>query len=170
MGAFERHLLAATGFMELGMFDDAAMEIEDIDPQDKLRPEVFDFRATLFAQAKKWGAMEVVTRRVVALRPDEPEAWVNWAYATRWEASLEAATEILLRAEKKCPRDAAIQFNLGCYACQMGNLEEAKGRVAKAISLDGKFRSRALDDPDLEPLWDEIAKELQADDLQAEDI
>ena len=163
MIAFERHLLAATGFMELGMFDDAAMEIERLDPHDKQRPEVFDFRAALFAQAKEWGAMEVVTRRIVALRPDDPEAWVNWAYATRWEASLEAATEILLRAEKKCPHDAAIQFNLACYACQMGNLEEAKGRVATAISLDGKFRSRALDDPDLEPLWEDIAKELQQD-------
>lgn len=73
---------------------------------------------------------------------------------------------ILLDAEKLHPKHAMIQFNLGCYACQLGNLEEAKSRVAVAISLDGQFRGKALDDPDLEPLWDEIANG-QADDFQA---
>jgi hypothetical protein len=47
-------------------------------------------------------------------------------------------------------------FKLACYACQVGNLEEAKRRVAAAISLDQQYRLMALDDPDLEPLWEDL--------------
>lgn len=49
-----------------------------------------------------------------------------------------------------------IKYNLGCYACQLGDLEEARGLVAAAIALNGKFRAMALDDPDLEPLRKDI--------------
>ena len=48
------------------------------------------------------------------------------------------------------------QFNLGCYACQLGDIEQAKTRVGKAIELDAKFKLLALDDADLEPLWEQI--------------
>jgi hypothetical protein len=45
-------------------------------------------------------------------------------------------------------------FNLGCYACQVGDLEEAKIRIGRAVELDAKFKLLALDDPDLEPMWE----------------
>lgn len=45
--------------------------------------------------------------------------------------------------------------NIGCYLCQMGEIEKAKDHVGKAIKLDGKFKLLALDDSDLEPLWKE---------------
>jgi Tfp pilus assembly protein PilF len=47
-------------------------------------------------------------------------------------------------------------FNLGCYACQLGDIDQAKERVRRSIELDAKFKMLALDDPDLEPLWKEI--------------
>jgi hypothetical protein len=45
-------------------------------------------------------------------------------------------------------------YNLACYSCQLGDIEQAKMRVGKAIELDPKFKLLALDDADLEPLWD----------------
>lgn len=63
---------------------------------------------------------------------------------------------IALEAEVNHPQDAQIQFNLGCYFCQLGNLEEAKSRVAVAISLDQQYQLIALDDDDLKPIWDEM--------------
>jgi hypothetical protein len=45
---------------------------------------------------------------------------------------------------------------LGCYACQLGDTEQAKTRVGEAIKLDAKFKLLALEDADLEPLWKEI--------------
>jgi hypothetical protein len=48
--------------------------------------------------------------------------------------------------------EPTIQFNLGCYACQRGDLNSARTRVDRAIALDPKFSVLAATDPDLAPL------------------
>jgi hypothetical protein len=35
-----RHVLASSAYLELGMFDAAAVVLEEIDPKDKIRNEV----------------------------------------------------------------------------------------------------------------------------------
>ena len=61
---------------------------------------------------------------------------------------------ILLEALEKFPNDAMTNYNLGCYACQLGDMDNAKKFVGDAIKLDSKYKLMALDDEDLEPLWD----------------
>jgi hypothetical protein len=41
---WQRHVLASTGYLELGMFDDAALVLEEIKPEDKTRNEVLGAR------------------------------------------------------------------------------------------------------------------------------
>jgi hypothetical protein len=55
---------------------------------------------------------------------------------------------------EKFPNDATTRYNLGCYACQLGDLEDAKKLVGEAIKMDSKFKLLALDDEDLVQLWD----------------
>ena len=45
-------------------------------------------------------------------------------------------------------------YNLGCYACQLGDMFNAKKFVRYTIKLDSKYKLMALDDEDLNPLWD----------------
>jgi len=168
MSALAQHLVAAQGYLELGMFEAAAEELEEIEPESRDLPDVLAFRFAIYSNLDKWAMAEVVARHMVKLFPDDPAWRVDLAYATRRCRSLEEAWQILLDAEKQHPQEAVIQFNLGCYACKMGNQEEAKRRVATAIALDGKFRKEALDDPDLEPLWDEIARGHPVGDASAE--
>jgi predicted Zn-dependent protease len=140
------------------MFEDAANELEGIDPESRALPEVIDFRYTIYAAMGQWSLAEVVASHMAGLFPKEPAGWIRWAYATRRCRSIEEARKILLDAERQNPKDGAIQFNLGCYACQEGDHEEAKRRVSAAIARSGEFRWAALHDPDLKPLWDEIAE------------
>jgi hypothetical protein len=57
---------------------------------------------------------------------------------------------------------AAYWFNRGCYHWQLGDLEDAKSCVRRAVDLDKSFQQMALDDEDLEPLWDRAyASELR---------
>jgi hypothetical protein len=37
---WQRHVLASSGYLELGMFDDAAMVLEEMAPEDTTRNEV----------------------------------------------------------------------------------------------------------------------------------
>ena len=49
----QRHVLASSGYLELGMLDDAAMVLEEITPADKTRSEVLGARVGIYL-AKKW--------------------------------------------------------------------------------------------------------------------
>lgn len=49
-----------------------------------------------------------------------------------------------------------IHYNLGCYACQLGDLDAAKGHLKRAFEIEPKCREMALEDSDLEPLWSSL--------------
>ena len=51
---WQRHVLASSGYLELGMFDAAALVLEEIAPEDKNRNEVLGARVNLYTAAKKW--------------------------------------------------------------------------------------------------------------------
>ena len=53
--------------------------------------------------------------------------------------------------------NAAIEFNLACYASVTGRMKEAKKRLRDAIAFDKDIRRLAIEDEDLKSLWDWIA-------------
>jgi hypothetical protein len=44
---WQKHVLASSGYLELGMFDDAAIVLEEIAPEEKTRNEVLGARVNL---------------------------------------------------------------------------------------------------------------------------
>ena len=158
MSGMERHLNAAIGYLELGMLDESAGELENLPPEGRTSSAVLCVRMEIYRSAKKWSLMEVVARELWKRHPDDSAYWINLAWATRRSESIEAAQIILLEALEKFPNDAMTNYNLGCYACQLGAMEEAKKFVGDAIKLDSKYKLMALDDPDLESLWETFAK------------
>jgi Tfp pilus assembly protein PilF len=114
--------------------------------------DVLTLRALVLQEQAKWPPLAEVAHTLVGRQPAECSWWITWAYATRRSQSLEAAEVILLEAERTHPKEAAIQFNLGCYACQRGDLAGARRRVERALALDPTFREAAESDPDLAPL------------------
>jgi Flp pilus assembly protein TadD len=132
------------------MFDDAAMVLEEIAPEDKTRNEVLGARINLYMAAKKWNMAAAVASHLVKVEPENEVWWISLAYAVRRTESVENAEAILLRAQAIHPKVAMIAFNLACYASVTGRVEEAKERLRHAIELDKDIRRLAID------LWDWI--------------
>ncbi|MEO7414375.1 MAG: hypothetical protein ABIZ81_13565 [Opitutaceae bacterium] len=147
-----RHLSYAQGYLELGMLKEAAAELDLIPAPASDSSAVLALRLALLQERKNWNALRLAAEIFVRREPKEAGGWITWAYATRRDQSLVAAEKILLEAERMHPTEATIQFNLGCYACQRGELKEARRRVNRAIALEKSFRSLAATDPDLAPL------------------
>jgi Tfp pilus assembly protein PilF len=145
-------LAQARGYLGLGMIEEASGELDLVPSEMAHETEVLALRALVLHEKAQWPALTDVAHELVGRQPIEPGWWVTWAYAARRSRSLAAAEAILLDAERTHPREAAIQFNLGCYACQRGDLAEARRRVDRAIALDPLFREAAATDPDLAPL------------------
>ena len=154
---WQTHVLASSGYLELGMFDAAALVLEEIAPEDKNRNEVLGARVNLYMAAKKWDMVVAVASHLVKVDPQTPGWWISLASALRRTESIEKAEAILLWAQPIHPEVAMIAFSLACYASVMGRMEEAKERLRHAINLDKDIRKLALDDEDLKPLWDWIA-------------
>lgn len=148
----KRRLSHARGYLELGMVAEAAAELARIPAPESASVEVVAVRLAVLQEQKKWPALAKAARDFVRHTPEEAAGWITWAYATRRAESIAAAERILLDAEVRHPTEATIQFNLGCYACQRGDLAEARRRVDRAVALEPKFADAASTDPDLAPL------------------
>ena len=70
------------------MFDDAALVLEEIAPEDKNRNEVLGARVNLYMVAKKWDMAVSVASHLVKVEPEEAGWWINLAYATRRAAEV----------------------------------------------------------------------------------
>lgn len=149
-----RRLSYAQGYYELGMLAEAAAELAQVPESADAVLEVIALRMAVAQAQENWPVLQAATAKFVEREPGDAGAWVIWAYAARRGDSLAAAEKILLEAERQHSEEPTIQFNLGCYACQRGDLKEARRRVDDAIARDEKFRELAASDADLAPLRD----------------
>ena len=153
-------LSAALGWLGLGDFDEARTELGSISPEQREHPDVLEVRWLLCAEQKQWVEALQVARALMLAAPDRSSGWLHQAYALRRvpEGGIKQAWQALLPAFEKFPKEAVISYNLSCYACQMKQREAARVWFKRAVFLGGKqkFQEMALNDPDLEPLWDEL--------------
>ncbi|HEY5704169.1 MAG TPA: hypothetical protein VIS96_01190 [Terrimicrobiaceae bacterium] len=154
---WQKQVIASSGYLELGMFEEAARSLDEISSEDKGRMEVLAARLQLYMTIGKWDMAAAVARHLVEIEAERPEWWINLAYSSRRSESIEDAEAILLRARDIHPTNAVIAFNLACYASVTGRIEEAKERLKHAISLDKEIRELAVCDEDLRGLRDWIA-------------
>jgi len=142
----------ARGYLALGQTDAAAAELAALPPDHRDGDEAIALRAAVLQAQERWTELTTVTADLVQRQPGEVGWWVMHAYATRRAGSLNEAEAILRDAELRHPHDAIIHFNLGCYACLRGDVDQARTRVAQAILIDKSFARHANDDPDLAAL------------------
>jgi tetratricopeptide (TPR) repeat protein len=142
----------ARGYLGLGLLEEAAAELAALPAHEADSLEALALRALVLQAQQQWLLLQPVAAALVGRQPEEAGWWITWAYATRRVDSLASAEAILRDAEIRHPEEPAIQFNLGCYACQRGDFAEARRRVDRAIALDASFRLQAATDDDLAPL------------------
>ncbi len=91
---------AAHGYIELGMFEEANAELEEIDPFRRHLPDVLIARVAIYQALKKWDLMAVVAQKLVEWNPSEPGHFIDLAYATRRAESVLMAHAILTRRSR----------------------------------------------------------------------
>src|SRR5205823_6844446 len=113
-------------------------------------------RLGIYRGLEKWELMQEIAKRLADFQPDDIQWTISLAYATRRALSIQAAKGILLNGEPKFPKEAVIKYNLACYFCQTGDIKTAKSYLKKAFEIDLNWRVAALEDADLQPIWDSI--------------
>lgn len=151
-----RRLEYTSGYLTLGLLKQAAAELTAIKGDAAQSSEVMHLRMDLYHQSKEWRRLAQSAAALAKLAPDKEQGWISWAYALRELDRIEEAQDVLHRAEPNHgPTSAVLHYNLACYACLLGDKNEAKTRLALACEMDAQFKAEARDDPDLASLQDE---------------
>jgi tetratricopeptide (TPR) repeat protein len=147
-----RRVTAASGFAELGLYQEAVEELVDLPDSTKDDIPVLAAWLQIYQSWGKWAEGAAVAERLIEKDPDEADWYLALGFAVRRAQSLAAAEVILSAALQKFPQNATIHFNLACYYAQLGDVTRAQSYLQKAIEIDDSFRVAARSDPDLKPL------------------
>ena len=151
------HLSAAAGWIQLGDYDAANDELENIRAEWRAHPDVLNLRWLIYSNDEQWDACLDIASAIVKMAPDRVWGWIHKAYSLRRTngGGVEKAKPVLLEAAKLFPDDDMIQYNLACYCAQLGQLDAAQEFLGKSYELGdaAPIKLRALDDEDLKPLW-----------------
>jgi predicted Zn-dependent protease len=108
---------AAVGYTQLGMFLEANEQLENIDPFNRVAPEVLALRVDIYRGLQKWDLMREIAGRLCEFDPRNLQWVISYAYATRCSESVEAARNILINSLPKFSQESIIYYNLAQSRC-----------------------------------------------------
>lgn len=149
---------AASGWLGLGDFDSANDELKHISPPMREHPAVLLAQCEIDYTANNWKSFLPIAEKLLQQMPKLQVVWINRSYALHELGRTQEAFDALLPAARKFPKRWLIRYNLACYCSQLRQLREAMQWLRRAIDLASKKEiiAMALNDPDFEPMWNEI--------------
>ncbi len=148
----ERTLLAAQGYSELAMHDDALAQLDSLPEETAKNPSVIELRAVVLMQAKRWKPALAVSRELCRLEPAQTSGFIHAAFCLHELGRTDEARECLLAGPDALRAEPTFHYNLACYECALGHLDLARMHLDKSFTLDKKMRDFAKSDPDLAAL------------------
>jgi len=152
------HLNAAEGWIGLSSYSDAEHELEQLSADVQSHPEVLRVRYHLLERRKDWRGAVEIAKQLCVIVPDMPLGWINHAFALHELSQTREAYSVLRPVVDRFPQDPIVLYNLACYCCRLGEMDEARSWIKKAVALAGPetIKKMALKDPDLKEMQSEI--------------
>ena len=148
----ERTLLAAQGYSELSMYDDAIAELDALPAETVKHATVIELRAVILMQAKRWKSALTAARALCRTEPEKTSGFIHTAFCLHELGRTAEARDVLIAGPEALHVEPTFHYNLACYECALGNLALARLHLDKSFQLDKKFRDFARSDPDLAAL------------------
>jgi hypothetical protein len=149
------YVAAAQGWLELGNSAEATAELNRISPSLREHPQVLALRCQIALKDQRWSdgleLAEILWRR----EPSNSFGWIHRSYCLHELRRTREAWDALLPAVEQFPKEWLLCYNLACYACQLGWLDECKTWFMRALDLGDplEINRLAAKDPDLKPLF-----------------
>jgi predicted Zn-dependent protease len=148
----EKTLLAAQGYCELGMFEDALAELNTLPDDAQQDSNALELRLAILMQARRWKSALTLSRELCRLAPAKNVGYIHAAFCLHELGKTGQARDLLLSGPETLHKEPAYHYNLACYECRLGNHDLARAHLDRSIQLDKKFREFARTDPDLQAL------------------
>jgi hypothetical protein len=155
-----RHLDAAEGWLELGHWVECFDALERIEPLHRSDAAVMALRWNLYNKALQDVIAADLALGMQRRFPDEPAGYIWRSISLEKLGCFQDAYDNLRPVAGKFPDTGIIPFFLATYACELGNLGEARAWLVLAFRApDNKeLKTKALDEERLEPFWRKIGE------------
>ena len=154
--SLERSLLAAQGYIELGMMAEATEELDKLTPADQENEEALQLRLFVFMHRKDWEAALALCSRLRENNPSCATGFIHGAFCLHEMGRTQEARDLLLQGPSHLQEEPTYHYNLGCYNAVLGRAEEALEHLRTSFKMDQTFREIARVDPDLASVYDAI--------------
>lgn len=156
MNIHERSIIAAQGYLELGMFHDVWRELHTLPAELLARSDVLEILALSLMGEERWGEALEVAERLRDEAPREAGGFIHSAYCLHEMGRTEEALQVLLNGPQSLRNKSVFYYNVGCYQARLGLFAEALEMLKKSFEMDASLRKSARRDPDLIALQSQI--------------
>ena len=145
----EKVMLAAQGYLELDMPEEALREIDSL-PEDVRQEEgPLQIKMAILMRLKRWDEALELCGELRELFPEHTVGYVHGAFCLHEMGRTREAKTLLMSGPPTLLQEPTYHYNLGCYDAVLGNLDEAQSHLKLSFQLNEKFREIAKYDPDL---------------------
>jgi predicted Zn-dependent protease len=152
----ERRILAAQGYVELGLHAEAREEMRQLPKAAFDRSDVVELTLLCLMGEQRWGEALVVAQKLCELEPQQPGGFIHAAFCLHELGRTREALDLLARGPASLRTKPVYYYNLGCYLARLGEEEKALHLLRQSFEMDGSLRRHARHDPDLDPLRDKL--------------
>jgi len=142
-------LQAATGWLELGLADEALLELASLSAEDRSGRDALELTLAAQMVSQSWNSASDTARLLCLKASHEPMFFLRAAFCLHETGDTLAACNWLLRGPKSLFEMAIFHYNLACYLWTLGEGNRARSHLKQAITMDGSFLEAARDDRDL---------------------
>ena len=154
----ERILLAAQGYLELGMYRESLREVGLLSMRLQDSSEALEIKALGLMGIRAWQEGLEVAQRLKRIAPDEAGGYIHSAYCLHELGQTREALDLLLQGPEALKTRAVFFYNVACYQTRLGELDAAWKMLQKAFDMDASLRQSAKRDPDLEAIKSKLGR------------
>jgi len=152
----ERVFLAAQGYSELGMLEDAILELETLPKEMAKRPEILQFRLNIEMLARLWEKGWLTAKTLCEVEPESNFGFIQGAFCLHEQGKTQDALAFLLDGPVSLAEDATYHYNIACYHAVLGDFEQTKKSLEDCFKIDPSFQPISKEDPDLKTFWEKM--------------
>lgn len=140
---------AATGWLELGMPDDALEELAALTGEDRRTRRALELKLSAEMAKAAWPHAAQTALELCEQVADEPDFFMSAAYCLHEAGRTEEARKCLLMGPGVLADFPVYHYNMACYLWTLGEKESAKEHLDQAVTMDESFLESARMDRDL---------------------
>jgi tetratricopeptide (TPR) repeat protein len=156
MNDIDRIIVAAQGYVELGLFDEARRMRQPLGPEVMERADVIELELLCLMGEQRWSEALAAAHQLCTAAPSQAGGYIHAAYCLHELGRTAEALDVLQGGPKSLKSKSVYYYNIGCYKARLGQIDHALQFLEIAFEKDKSLRRLARRDPDLAALRSQL--------------